>query len=246
MTGLTRCGRFRSNGLAAIAAVAATATCGVLATPAAAAPIGDSSAEKQEKLLDLLETFVPRAEAFWCENASPGPHCNTDRQSNDSAGFFDIGPDNGVGQSRGEGAIVYIYSTLLSARPTQASFAGFDREDVIEYHLHQAIRHLAFTHGEAWGGSPAQSGAEHWPCGGHHTTRIGRTQEPVAPVMRSGRQTNRPSCTPSAQTSSSATFSIRCTPRSTSIATWVVRSGSGYGTASEPAVSTASAAMPCS
>jgi hypothetical protein len=143
----------------ALALIALTLAPGV----AGAVPIGDSSAEKQEKLLRLLETFVPYAESYWCENASPGPLCNMGEQSNDSAGFFDAGGGivGGLSQQRGEAAVVWIYATLLTGRPGQASFAGFDREDVIEYHLHQAIRHMAFTHKSlmvgGWGGPPRRS-----------------------------------------------------------------------------------------
>jgi hypothetical protein len=137
-----------------------------LPAPSSAAPIGDSSAEKQEKVLDVLETFVPRAEQFWCLNASPGPFCNTDLANDDSSGYFDTA---GLLNARGEGSIVYIYATLLTGRPSQSSFAGIPRS-TMENHLHQGIRHLAFSHvskvdpGEdQWGGPPYHvSGSTFW------------------------------------------------------------------------------------
>jgi hypothetical protein len=149
---------------------------GLAPATASAVPIGDSSAEKQQKLLDILERFVPRAEAFWCLNASPGAFCDTSHRSNDSSGWFDIGPNEGVGQERGEASIAYVYATLLAAYPActspgvpagcKSSFAGFDRVTVIENHLHQAIRHLAFTHhtklSGGWGGKPLHRSGFYW------------------------------------------------------------------------------------
>jgi NedA-like, galactose-binding domain len=147
----------RSSNMRWGAALLAVLWVAALPSSATAAPIGDSSAEKQEKVLDVLETFVPRAEQFWCLNASPGPFCNTDLENDDSSGYFDTA---GLLNARGEGAIVYIYATLLSGRPTQSSFAGISRS-TMETHLHQGIRHLAFSHvskvdpGEdQWGGPP--------------------------------------------------------------------------------------------
>src|ERR1700722_19091169 len=76
------------------------------------------------------------------------------------------------------------------------------------------------------------------------TRRMGRSQDPVAPVIFSGSAMKRPSHIPSLATSSRLRFSMRWTPDSTNIAAWVVTAGSSNGSGSGPAVLVPGPAIP--
>lgn len=103
------------------------------AAVASAEPIAMSNEEKQERLLDILEAFVPRAEEFWRESDIDVP---------DTGYFRAEGP--GVDRTRGQGNVAFDYATLLVGRPHQQSFAGVPRA-VIWDHLRKQIRYVAYT-----------------------------------------------------------------------------------------------------
>jgi hypothetical protein len=111
-----------------VAALTASAPAGAAEPPATL-----SSAEKQALMLDVLERFVPHAEAYWRASDLSEPR----------TGYFAaVGP--GVTQPRGAGNIAMAYATLLGGRPDQPSFGGVDRGVMLE-HAIQAIRHEALT-----------------------------------------------------------------------------------------------------
>lgn len=139
----------------AIACVASLVPAGpVLAAPP---PGALSDAEKRELALDMMAAFVPRAEQFWAPTHRPDPAVPLPVTA-DVGHFNATGP--GVDYYRGNGNIAQVYATLLTARPSQATFGGVPRATMFD-HLRQTIRYLALSnkhwnaaHGYTWGSWP--------------------------------------------------------------------------------------------
>jgi hypothetical protein len=128
-------GRARGSRLAVLASALTCALVLLLAAPSARALTVRTDADKKTALLDVMEAFVPRAESFWTRS-------NLGVARTD---FFDADGD-GVSQPRGAGAIAFVYATLLTARPAQATFGPtrVTRATMID-HVEQTIRHEAYT-----------------------------------------------------------------------------------------------------
>lgn len=103
-----------------------------------------SNASKQEKLLHIMEEFIPRIEAFW--NASTSYYENIEFPG-------ERVPD--VTHARALGCIAYVYATLLTAKPTQATFKGLTRAQ-LKVRIERAIIDGIERHLVSWGGTRAQ------------------------------------------------------------------------------------------
>ena len=147
--------------VAVVLALAAAVATSAAAT--AAAPLALTSAQKQERYLDVMEAFLPHAESYW--RASDLAEPRTGRY--DAVG-------SGVTQPRGAGNVAFMAATLLTARPDQQSFGGVDRATVVD-HTIQSIRHEALTNKlsgagyDRWGGGTWQASLEtyNWAFAAH-------------------------------------------------------------------------------
>lgn len=127
---------FRLRRFALVAATVLALVLGAARADAAAAaeaPPTLSDAAKQELLLDVIERFIPHAEAFWRESDLKEPN----------SGYFEAA-GSGVTQARGDGNMAIALATLLVARPGQDEYAGVPRE-AIHSQVVQVIRHEALT-----------------------------------------------------------------------------------------------------
>lgn len=106
---------------------------GAASAAAAEPPPTLSDSAKQGLLLQVVEKFVPRAEAFWRASDLKEPE----------SGYFSAA-GSGVTQARGDGNMAIALATLLTASPEQAEFAGVPRA-TIESQVIQVIRHEALT-----------------------------------------------------------------------------------------------------
>jgi hypothetical protein len=99
--------------------------------------------EKQDKMISMLEAWVPLAETTY---TSGPPHP-----------YFDVS-GSGVFLERGEASIAFTYATLLRAKPA-ASFIGGLARATMENHVEEAIDDITSAYVSnlgaiGWGGDP--------------------------------------------------------------------------------------------